>query len=117
MTTGQDLSDPRSPEELIAEAVAKAKEADVGIYIGGLNKAHHNDCEGYDREQYGLPYGQDALIEALVAANLTVSLALNERAFQYYDVPTHNWKSEPGKFNLLIGTSSRDIVKTRGYEL
>ncbi len=69
VTTGQDLSDPRSPEELTAEAVEKAKQADVVIYIGGLNKAHHNDCEGFDREQYGMPYGQDELIEALVAAN------------------------------------------------
>lgn len=69
VTTGQDLSDPRSPEELTAEAVEKAKQADVVIYIGGLNKAHHNDCEGFDREQYEMPYGQDELIEALVAAN------------------------------------------------
>ncbi len=69
VTTGQDLSDPRSPEELTAEAVEKAKQADVVIYIGGLNKAHHNDCEGFDREQYGMPYGQDELIEALAAAN------------------------------------------------
>lgn len=67
--TGQDLSDSRSPEQLIADAVAKAKEADVVIFIGGLNKADHQDAEGTDREQYGLPYGQDAVIEALVAAN------------------------------------------------
>lgn len=67
--TGQDLSDPRSAEQLIADAVAKAREADVVIFIGGLNKADHQDAEGFDREQYGLPYGQDAVIEALVAAN------------------------------------------------
>ena len=67
--TGQDLSDSRSASQLIADAVAKAKEADVVIFIGGLNKADHQDAEGFDREQYGLPYGQDAVIEALVAAN------------------------------------------------
>ncbi len=69
VTTGQNLNDSRTPAELTAEAVAKAKDADVVIFIGGLNKADHNDAEGTDREQYGLPYGQDELIEALAAAN------------------------------------------------
>ena len=69
VTTGQNLNDSRTPAELTAEAVAKAKEADVVIFIGGLNKADHMDAEGTDREQYGLPYGQDELIEALAAAN------------------------------------------------
>ncbi len=69
VTTGQNLNDSRTPAELTAEAVAKAKEADVVIFIGGLNKADHMDAEGTDRTQYGLPYGQDELIEALVAAN------------------------------------------------
>lgn len=69
VTTGQNLNDSRTPAELTAEAVAKAKEADVVIFIGGLNKADHMDAEGSDREQYGLPYGQDELIEALAEAN------------------------------------------------
>lgn len=69
VTTGQDLNDSRTPAELTAEAVQKAKEADVVIFIGGLNKADHMDAEGSDRTQYGLPYGQDELIEALAAAN------------------------------------------------
>ncbi len=69
VTTGQNLNDSRTPAELTAEALAKAKEADVVIFIGGLNKADHMDAEGTDRTQYGLPYGQDELIEALAAAN------------------------------------------------
>ena len=69
VTTGQNLKDDRTPAELTAEAVAKAKEVDVVIFIGGLNKADHMDAEGTDREQYGLPYGQDELIEALADAN------------------------------------------------
>ncbi len=47
----------------------------------------------------------------------TVTLSLNDRSFQFYDEVTRSWKSEPGKFNLLIGTSSKDIVKTVSYEL
>ena len=63
--TGQNLNDKRSAKALIAEAVEKAKNADYVIMIGGLNKAGYQDCEGHDRKQYGLPYEQDRLIEAL----------------------------------------------------
>jgi beta-glucosidase len=59
----------RSAEELRAEAVEKARLADIVIFIGGLNKAGFQDSEGHDRQQYGLPYGQDELIEALVKVN------------------------------------------------
>ena len=65
VTTGQDLKDNRTEDELIAEAVAKAKTADYVILIGGLNKADYQDCEGHDRKQYELPYAQNHLIEAL----------------------------------------------------
>ncbi len=69
VTTGQDLSESRSASQLIADAVAKAKDADYVIIFGGLNKSDYQDCEGHDRQQYGLPYDQDALIEALAKAN------------------------------------------------
>jgi beta-glucosidase len=69
VTVGRSLYDLRSVEELTAEAVAKAKNADVVIFIGGLNKSDYQDCEGHDRKAYGLPYGQDQLIEALVKVN------------------------------------------------
>ena len=65
----QELADSRSAEQLLADAVAAAKTADIVIFIGGLNKAPHQDCEDADREQYNLPYGQDHLIEALADAN------------------------------------------------
>lgn len=67
--SGQDLEDNRSPEELIAEAVAIAREADYVIFIGGLNKSAHQDCEDADRKELGLSYGQDQVIAALVQAN------------------------------------------------
>lgn len=67
--TGQRLADPRSPEVLIADAVAAAKDADVVIFVGGLNKSDHQDAEGVDRLILGLPYDQQAVIEALAEAN------------------------------------------------
>ena len=69
VTTGQNLKDDRSPEELIAEAVEKAKTADYVIIFGGLNKSNYQDCEGHDRKTMDLPYNQDKLITALAAVN------------------------------------------------
>lgn len=69
VVTGQDLTDNRTPEELTAEAVSVAAQADVVLFFGGLNKSNHQDCEDTDRESLQLPYGQDALIEALLKAN------------------------------------------------
>ena len=51
---------------LKAEALAKARQADLVIYIGGLNKNHYEDCEGGDRRSYNMSYGQDSLITELL---------------------------------------------------
>ena len=69
VVTGQNLADSRTPEELRAEAVKAAREADMVIFIGGLNKSDHQDAEDSDRYSMELPYGQDALISALREAN------------------------------------------------
>jgi len=54
---------------LVAEAVAAAKVADVVVYIGGLNHQEDYDTEGGDRKDLKLPAGQDDLIRQLVKAN------------------------------------------------
>ena len=69
VVTGQNLQDDRTPEELIAEAVKVAADADYVIFIGGLNKSNNQDCEDTDRAGLELPYGQDAVISALAKAN------------------------------------------------
>ena len=69
VNTGQNLNDQRSADELIAEAVEKARKADYVVVFGGLNKSDYQDSEGHDRKSYDLPYGQDRLIEALAGAN------------------------------------------------
>ena len=88
VTTGQDLSDSRSYEQLVADAVAAARTADIVIYIGGLNKSAHQDAESNDRLEYGLPYGQDGVIEALAAANpklVVVNISGNAVAMPWID--------------------------------
>lgn len=76
VVTGQDLSESRSAEELIEDACLKAKDADAVIFIGGLNKASHQDCEDSDRFGLGLPYGQDAVIEALAKVNPRLTVVI-----------------------------------------
>lgn len=63
-------------DSLRNRAVEMAREADLVVLFGGLNKNHFQDCEGGDRLQYGLPFGQDELIEALQAVNKKLVLVL-----------------------------------------
>ena len=39
----------------------------------------------------------------------TVTLMLEERSLAYYDPARKDWVAEPGEFEVLIGSSSRDI--------
>lgn len=63
-------------DSLRAEAVEMAKKADLVVLVGGLNKNHFQDCEGGDRLQYGLPFGQGELIEAVLGVNKNLVLVL-----------------------------------------
>ena len=74
--TGQDLSESRSEAQLIADAAGAARKADAVIFVGGLNKSNHQDCEGDDRLQYGLPYAQDKVIGALAEANPNLAVVI-----------------------------------------
>ncbi len=69
VTVGRSLYETRSQEELTAEAVEKARQADVVIFVGGLNKSNYQDCEGHDRQSYDLPYAQNDVIEAILKVN------------------------------------------------
>lgn len=60
-------TDESKKEALFDEAVNLAKASDTVIFVGGLN--HDIDVEGRDKEDMSLPYGQDALIKALLEVN------------------------------------------------
>ena len=115
VVTGQDLTDSRSPEQLIAEAVEKAKKADYVIFVGGLNKSEFQECEATDRKGLELPYGQDRVIEALAAANpnlAVVNISGNAVAMPWADkvpaiVQTWYLGSETG--NALADVLSGDV--------
>lgn len=60
-----DIIPAAEQQALRDEAMEKAKQADLIIYIGGLNKNHYEDCEGGDRRSYNMSYDQDSFISAL----------------------------------------------------
>lgn len=60
-----DAVDPVLSAALRSEALEKAKESDLIIFVGGLNKNHKQDCENGDRESYDLSFGQNELISDL----------------------------------------------------
>jgi beta-glucosidase len=74
--SGQDLKDDRPADVILNEAVELAKKSDFVIFVGGLNKADHQDAEGVDRTSYGLPYDQDKVITALAKANKNFAVVL-----------------------------------------
>lgn len=59
--------DYSSNAELVAEAVKAAKNSDVAIVFGGSNRLVETEAE--DRKGLRLPFGQEALIKAVRAAN------------------------------------------------
>lgn len=63
-------------DSLRAEAVAMAREADVVVLFGGLNKNQYQDCESDDRLSFSLPFFQDELIDALLEANPNLVMVL-----------------------------------------
>lgn len=76
VSSGQDLTEPRTADVLIREACDLAREADVVVFVGGLNKSYMQDCEGNDRQSLGLPYAQDELIRELSKTNKNLVVVL-----------------------------------------
>ena len=73
---GRELPSRFNADKLRNEAVRMARDADVILYFGGLNKNHFQDCEGGDRKQYELPFGQDKLLAELLKVNKKVVVVL-----------------------------------------
>ena len=73
---GRVLPSALDADSLRNAALEAASKADLVLFFGGLNKSHHQDCEGGDRLQYGLPFGQDKLIEDLAKVNSNLGVVL-----------------------------------------
>jgi beta-glucosidase len=51
------------------------------------------------------------------AESATVAFTLDSRAFAFYDPDEARWVVEPGEFEILVGSSSRDISGRVGLTL
>ncbi len=100
-------TDGKLTAELRDEAVQAAKNADIIIYVGGLNKEDHQDCENSDRYDMGLSYGQNELISALLRVNPQIVFVLmSGNAIQLPEVQSmpailHAW---------YLGSDAGDII-------
>ena len=74
--SGRVIASKLNADSLLKSAVVTAKNADVVLFFGGLNKNTFQDCEGGDRQSFKLPFGQDKLIEALLKVNKNVAVIL-----------------------------------------
>lgn len=63
-------------DSLKRAAIAVAKAADLVLFVGGLNKSHHQDCENGDRLSLHLPFGQDELLSDILKVNENVGVIL-----------------------------------------
>jgi len=71
-----ELPSPYNADSLVTAAVEAVKNADVVIFFGGLNKNFHQDCEGDDRINMDLPFGQNKLITRLLEANQNLGIVI-----------------------------------------
>lgn len=69
VTFSMGYAEKNGTEQMAARAVKAASQADVAIVIAGLPHTRFYDSEGSDRKDLKLPFGQDELIEKVVAAN------------------------------------------------
>jgi len=112
---GREEPSKLNADSLIAAAAEVAKNSDVVLFIGGLNKNHFQDCEGGDRHSYGLPFGQDKLIDGLLKANKNTAVVLlsgNAVAMPWVDkVPAimQGWYLGSEAGNALTDVISGDV--------
>ncbi|NOV01285.1 glycoside hydrolase family 3 C-terminal domain-containing protein [Paenibacillus planticolens] len=80
----------------------------VQLYIhdghSQINRAE-KELKGYEK------------LSLLPGETKTATFALDKRSFAYYDTVSHDWVAEPGKYDILVGSSSRDIRQTGAFNL
>ena len=72
---GYSAEEDTATDEMIAEAVAAAKKAKAAVVFAGLPDVY--ESEGYDRSHMRMPACQNALIEAVAAANPNTVVVLH----------------------------------------
>ncbi len=100
-----------TPEELAdgAEVTVAAQVTNTGEVAG------HAVVQVYVRDVEAAVYRPDRELKGLAkvtldpGASTRVAIALDRRAFAYWHPDQRDWVVEPGRFEVLVGASSRDL--------
>jgi beta-glucosidase len=112
---GREEPSRLNADSLVAAAIETARNADIVLYVGGLNKNYFQDCESGDRKSLDLPFGQDKLIDALLKVNKNTAVILlsgNAVAMPWIDkVPAimQGWYLGSEAGNALADVISGDV--------
>jgi beta-glucosidase len=97
-----DVTAARVRVRLVNKGVRTGTEV-VQIYVRALD----SPVERPDRELAGF-----VKVAVDPGQPETVEWELDAAAFRYWDVDTEDWRSDPGRYEVLVGASSRDIRAT-----
>lgn len=98
-------------DSLYVKAIETAKKADIVLFVGGLNKSHHQDSEGDDREDFKLPYGQERLIDGIHAVNKNIGfLLLTGNAVEMNWLPKTKGVLQTWYLGSMAGYAIADVV-------
>jgi beta-glucosidase len=92
--------------------VASVNVKNTGKYAGKETVQLYTAKQGsvVERAEKELKAFKKIMISPGETVNVKLNIAVKDLA--YYDVKTSKWVIEPGKYKLLVGTSSRDIKDT-----
>lgn len=88
--TAQQKEDANKPNpELISQAVALAKNSDVALLFIGSNRDY--ESEGSDRKSLDLPFGEQALVNAVTAVNAnTIIVVIGGAPYNLNEIKKNN---------------------------
>ena len=92
-----------SPDAVVVELVNRGKRPGtevVQVYVRALEPR----VERPDRELAGF-----AKVTVDAGGRATVKVPLDADTYRFWDVDTHGWRSDEGRYEILVGASSRDI--------
>jgi beta-glucosidase len=80
----------------------------VQVYVADLESS----VERPPRELKGF-----AVVRLKSGEAVELTLALEDRDLAYWDAARGSWRIEPGRFEIQVGRSSRDIRLSQSFEL
>ena len=98
-------------DSLKTNAIETAKNADIVLFVGGLNKSHLQDCEGDDRQEFGLPFGQEGLLNEIYKVNKNIGfILLSGNAVEMPWLDKVNGLMEAWYLGSMAGHAIADVI-------